>query len=140
MTRRAFGEAGWHVVIHHGGSQAEAEALAAELPSAECVQCDLADGDAAGAMAEALAGRLGDWRVLVNCAAIFREDTAQALDPALFAETMQVNAASPVRLAQIFLAKARAKGGRRETEFVRRFDAHRALRRGLLRLVASVAD
>ena len=34
----------------------------------------------------------------------------------------------------------RAKGGRRETEFVRLFDAHRPLRRALLKLVASVSD
>jgi len=34
----------------------------------------------------------------------------------------------------------RAKGGRRETDFVRRFDAHRPLRRALLKLVASVGD
>ena len=110
---RAFGEAGWHVAIHYGGSGAAAESLAEDLPSAECVQCDLADGDAAAAMAEALAGRLDDWRVLVNCAAIFREDSARRLDPALFAETMQVNAATPVRLTQAFLARARARGGRR---------------------------
>ena len=110
---RAFGRAGWHVAIHYGGSRAEAEALAAELPSAECVQCDLADGDAAAAMAEALAKRLGDWRVLVNCAAVFREDSAAALDPRTFAEAMAVNAEAPVRLAQAFLASARAGGGRR---------------------------
>ncbi len=114
---RAFGEAGWHVVIHFGGSRTEAEAVAAGLPSGECVHCDLADDDAAVAMAETLAGRLDDWRVLINCAAIFREDTAQALDPVLFAETMQVNAATPVRLAQTYLAKARARGGRRVIHF-----------------------
>ena len=95
----------------------EAEDLASSLPSAECVHCDLTDGDAAVAMAEALAERLEDWRVLVNCAAIFREDTAQTLDPALFIEAMQVNAATPVRIAQTFLAKARAQGGRRVIHF-----------------------
>ena len=112
-TSRAFGRAGWHVVIHYGGSRGEAEVLAAELPSAECVQCDLADGDAVAAMAESLAGKLGDWRVLVNCAAVFREDSAKALDPEIFAEAMAVNVAAPVRLAQAFLAHARAGGGRR---------------------------
>jgi hypothetical protein len=34
----------------------------------------------------------------------------------------------------------RAKGGRRETDFVRQFDGHRPLRRALLKLVASVSD
>lgn len=110
---QAFGRAGWHVVIHHKDSHDEAEALAAELASAECVQCDLGDIAAAGAMIETLAARLDDWRVLVNCAAVFREDTAQRLDPAVFAEAMTVNAAAPARMAQVFLARARAKGGRR---------------------------
>ncbi len=50
-----------------------------------------------------------------------------------------VEAWSPAERAGL-VKVVRAKGGRRETEFVRRFDAHRALRRGLLRLVASVAD
>lgn len=113
---RAFGQAGWHVVLHYGHSRDAAEALAAQLPSAECLACDLADGDAAVAMIEALARRLGDWRVLVNSAAVFREDSAQALDPAIFAEAMAVNAAAPTRMAQAFLAHARAKGGRRVIE------------------------
>jgi NAD(P)-dependent dehydrogenase (short-subunit alcohol dehydrogenase family) len=110
---RSFGEAGWHVVIHYGHSGDEAEALAATLPSAECVQCDLSDIETAAAMIETLAARLDDWRVLVNCAAVFREDTVRRLDPAIFAEAAIVNAAAPARMAQTFLAQARAKGGRR---------------------------
>jgi NAD(P)-dependent dehydrogenase (short-subunit alcohol dehydrogenase family) len=110
---RSFGKAGWHVVIHYGRSHTEAQALAAELPLAECVQCDLGDTAAAAAMVKALAARLGDWRVLVNSAAVFREDTAERLDPAVFAEALTVNAATPARMAQAFLAHARSAGGRR---------------------------
>ena len=110
---RAFGMAGWHVVIHHRDSHDEAEALAAALPSAEVVSCDLADGDAAVAMIEELAGRLDDWRVLVGNASVFRHDGTGQLDPAIFAEAMAVNAATPVRMAQAYLAQARANGGRR---------------------------
>ena len=66
---RAFGKAGWHVVVHYGSSRAEAEALVEQLPSAEAVQCDLEDGDAAVAMVETLANRLADWRALINSAA-----------------------------------------------------------------------
>jgi NAD(P)-dependent dehydrogenase (short-subunit alcohol dehydrogenase family) len=110
---RSFARAGWHVVIHYGRSRADAEALAAALPSAECVQCELADIEAAAAMIAALAARLNDWRVLVNCAAVFREDTVRRLDPAVFAEAATVNAATPARMAQAFLAHARARGGRR---------------------------
>ncbi len=109
----AFGRAGWHVVIHHRDSPDEAEALAQSLPSAEAVSCDLAQGDEAVALIASLALRLGDWRVLVNNASVFRHDTVEALDPAVFDEAMAVNAATPVRMAQAFLARAKARGGRR---------------------------
>ncbi|MBV1691762.1 SDR family oxidoreductase [Novosphingobium sp. G106] len=110
---RSFGLAGWHVVIHHKDSHDEAEALAAELPTAEVVQCDLGDIEASAAMIEVLTARLDDWRVLVNCAAVFHEDTVRRLDPAVFEEAVTVNAATPARMAQVFLAGAKAKGGRR---------------------------
>lgn len=115
---RAFAAAGWHVVIHCGGSRAAAEELAASLPSAEVVSCDLGDGEAALAMIADLAGRLDDWRMLVNCAAVFKPDTAQAIDHAVFAEAMTVNAETPTRMAQAFLASARARGGRRVIQFL----------------------
>ncbi|MGN6496775.1 MAG: SDR family oxidoreductase [Tsuneonella sp.] len=114
---RAFGAAGWHVVIHCRRSRDDAEALAAELPSAETVACDLADAEAASAMIETLAARLDDWRVLVNSAAVFEPDDASALDPAAFERAMRVNAATPARMAQAFLASARAIGGRRVIQF-----------------------
>jgi NAD(P)-dependent dehydrogenase (short-subunit alcohol dehydrogenase family) len=110
---RAFGEAGWHVVIHHRDSHDEADALAAALPSAEVVACDLADGDAAVAMIEALAARLPDWRALINNASVFHHDSIDHLDPAIFDEAVAVNAATPVRMTQAYFARAKAKGGRR---------------------------
>ena len=118
VLARAFGQAGWHVVIHVGHSPVAAQALASELPSAEVVQCDLLDGDAALAMIDDLAARLGDWRMLVNCAAVFNLDTANAIDHTVFAEAMTVNAETPTRMAQAFLAKAQAKGGRRVIQFL----------------------
>lgn len=110
---RAFGQAGWHVIIHYGRSRSEAEVLAASLPSAECVQWDLTDIEASAVMVEQLAARLDDWRVLINCAAVFRQDSARHLDATIFAEAATVNAATPARMAQAFLAHARARGGRR---------------------------
>jgi NAD(P)-dependent dehydrogenase (short-subunit alcohol dehydrogenase family) len=110
---RSFGAAGWHVVIHCSTSRDEAQALAASLPSAECVACDLADGNAAEAMIRDLAMRLPDWRVLVNNASTFAEDTTRHPDPAVFAHTMAVNAAAPARMARAYLGAARSKAGRR---------------------------
>ncbi|APE28386.1 SDR family oxidoreductase [Aurantiacibacter gangjinensis] len=108
-----FAEAGWHVVIHYNRSAEAAEALAAELPSAETAQCDLSDPDAGAAMVRDLAGRLDDWRCLINSASIFAPDDVTALDPRTNARSMQINAASPALLAQTFLANARSKAGRR---------------------------
>ncbi len=110
---RAFASAGWHVVIHYLGSDDEARALADSLPSAEIVQCDLSDGDAAVAMVEDLAARLPNWRVLVNNASIFPYDDATRLDPATNRSAMQINAESPTRMAQAFLRHARSSSGRR---------------------------
>lgn len=112
MARR-FSENGWHVVIHYRGSADAAEALAASLPSAETVQADLSDDGAAEAMIGQLAARLSDWRALLNSASVFEHDDAARVDPAIFTRAMRTNAAGPVLLAQAFLAKAQAPGGRR---------------------------
>ena len=110
---RRFAAGGWHVVIHCRNSGEEAEALASELPSAEVVCADLADGPGAVAMIERLAARLEDWRALVNSASVFRPDDVAALDPATFTEAMQVNAGTPAAMAQAFLRSARSSAGRR---------------------------
>ena len=110
---RHFGEAGWHVIIHYGGSREEAQALASALPSAEAVQCDLADGDAAVAMVEAIAAKHPDWRVLINSASVFDYDGVTKLDPVANIRAMQINAVTPARMAQAFLSHSQAESGRR---------------------------
>ncbi len=115
---RRFAAAGWHLVIHAGHSPEAAYALAATLPSAEVVQCDLLDGAAALTLIEDLAGRLDDWRMLINCAAVFNLDDAAAIDHGVFVEAMIVNAETPTRMAQAYLAKAKATGGRRVIQFL----------------------
>ena len=109
---RRFADAGWYVVIHYHSSQDAAESLASELSSAETVRCDLADGNAAVAMIESLAGRLEDWRALVNNASVFDEDDVTGLDPDTARDGYQVNAVTPARMAQGFLAKAKSETGR----------------------------
>jgi len=107
-----FAERGWHAVIHYGSSADAAEELARSLPSAETVQCDLADDEAASAMIRQLAGRLTDWRCLVNSASLFEYDDVTDLDPATYNRAMQVNALAPARMAQAFLAHAKSAEGR----------------------------
>lgn len=103
---RAFAAAGWHVVIHYRSSTAQADDLAASLPSAETISFDLADDDAAVAAIRDLANRLGDWRCLVNSASIFEYDGVTELDSTTYREAMQVNALAPARMAQTYLAHA----------------------------------
>jgi len=110
---RRFGAAGWHVVIHYHRSKADAQALADELDSAEIVQCELADCDAAVDMITRLAERLPDWRALVNSASVFRPDSVTALDIGINWEAMQVNACAPTEMAQAYLLQARSSAGRR---------------------------
>lgn len=113
----AFGNAGWHVVLHYGNSAREAEALAARLPSAETIHCDLTDSGASAHMVERLALKLNDWRVLVNCAAIFRPDDVTALDSATYDRSMAINAKTPIRMTQAFLRLARSHKGRTVIQF-----------------------
>jgi NAD(P)-dependent dehydrogenase (short-subunit alcohol dehydrogenase family) len=118
VLARRFAAEGWHVVIHAGHSPDAANELAATLRSAEVVEADLLDRDAVLAMIAGLATRLPDWRLLVNSAAVFKPDTAAAIDPVVFAEAMRVNAETPTAMAQAFLDKAQAKGGRRVIQFL----------------------
>ncbi|MGY6637077.1 MAG: SDR family oxidoreductase [Erythrobacter sp.] len=105
---RGFAAAGWHCVIHYRNSSTEADALAATLPSAETIACDLTEDTAALAMITDLAARLPDWRCLINSASVFDYDSVTRLDPATYHEAMQVNALSPARMAQGFLAQAQS--------------------------------
>ncbi|QUL39321.1 SDR family oxidoreductase [Erythrobacter sp. JK5] len=109
-TVRGFAGAGWHAVIHYNSSARPAEELAATLPSAETVQCDLSDSEAAANMIDNLAGRLSDWRCLINSASVFLYDDATELDLATNRATMQVNAISPAVMAQRYLSRARSNG------------------------------
>ncbi len=110
---RRFAEAGWHVVIHCNKSLEGAQKLAADLPSAQVAQCDLLDSDAAKDMVRNLAIELDDWRCLINSASIFDPDDVSAIDIETNRRAMQINAASPALLAQVFFADARSQAGRR---------------------------
>lgn len=103
---KGFAGAGWHVVIHHLSSDEEAVVLAKSLPSAETFQCDLSDDAAATRMVESIASNRPGFRCLINSASVFRYDDATNLDPETNREAMQVNALSPARMTQAFLAHA----------------------------------
>lgn len=114
---RGFAAAGWHVIIHYNTSVEPAQKLVAELPSAEAIGCDLGDTDAAVAMIAELCARHPALRVLVNCASRFEFDSVTALDTATNERAMVVNARTPARMAQAFLAGAQTPAGRCVIQF-----------------------
>jgi len=106
---RHFAQQGWHTVIHYNSSCDAARELAASLPSAETIGCNLDDGDSAEAMILDLAKRLEDWRALINSASVFRYDDATKIDPETNRQSMQINARAPARMAQAYLRCARSE-------------------------------
>lgn len=108
-----FATAGWHVVVHYNASGDAAKDLAASLPSAQTVRCDLSDAQAARAMIEQLASKLSDWRALINNASVFEADDVTKIDLETNHRAMHINAAIPALLAQSFFANAQTPSGRR---------------------------
>jgi NAD(P)-dependent dehydrogenase (short-subunit alcohol dehydrogenase family) len=101
---RALAADGWHVLIHHNRSAAEAEALAAET-GGSTVAADLADPGAAAAIIAALDG-LPPARLLVNNASRFALDSATDFTVAGWDAHLNVNLRAPALLSQAFAARA----------------------------------
>jgi NAD(P)-dependent dehydrogenase (short-subunit alcohol dehydrogenase family) len=106
----AAAAAGFDVVIHFNGSQAEAELAAAEAAAhgvkAALVQADLCDVIAAQKLMDRAVSALGaPLTALVNSASIFEHDRIESLEPVLFARAMQVNGLAPAILMQGFSAQ-----------------------------------
>jgi NAD(P)-dependent dehydrogenase (short-subunit alcohol dehydrogenase family) len=97
---RALAADGWHVLIHHHSSTAEAATLAEEL-GASRVQADLADPGAAEAIVAALEG-LPPPALLVNSAAGFELDQFDDFTAEQWDRHMVVNARAPALLTQAF--------------------------------------
>jgi NAD(P)-dependent dehydrogenase (short-subunit alcohol dehydrogenase family) len=96
---RALAADGWHLLIHHHRSHAEAEALAAELGNAATVRADLAEPDAAALVLAALDG-LPPARLLVNNASLFAYDGADDFTVDGWEAHQRVNLRGPALLAQ----------------------------------------
>ena len=102
---QALARAGWDLALHAHSESSFDPALAAELESLGAavhpLTADLADTDAVTRLpgeAMALAGRAP--ALLVNCAALFREDTIMTLSASALDEHLAVNLAAPVLLTQ----------------------------------------
>jgi NAD(P)-dependent dehydrogenase (short-subunit alcohol dehydrogenase family) len=102
---RALAADGWHVLIHYRNSQAEAEALAAEIGNAAIVRADLAD-PAAAKLILAAAEALPPLRLLVNNASVFAHDDIADFTAGSWAAHLDVNLRAPAFLSRAFAARA----------------------------------
>jgi len=102
---RALAADGWHVLIHYHESQAEAEALAAEVGNAATVRADLVDPAAADTIFAAAAG-LPPLRLLVNNASLFAHDDIADFTAESWAAHLDVNLRAPAFLSRAFAARA----------------------------------
>jgi NAD(P)-dependent dehydrogenase (short-subunit alcohol dehydrogenase family) len=102
---RALSRDGWHLLIHCRNSQAEAEALAAELGNARIVAADLASPAAAETILAAADG-LPPLGLLVNNASLFIHDSWQDFTAAQWDEHLGVNLRAPALLCQAFARRA----------------------------------
>ena len=107
---RALSADGWHLLIHYNASQAEAEALAAELGNASTVRAELAEPDAAERIMAGL-DRLPPARLLANNASRFVYDAAEDFSVAGWDVHQTVNLRAPALLSQAFAACAGEGGG-----------------------------
>ncbi|MBV8238677.1 MAG: SDR family oxidoreductase [Sphingomonas sp.] len=102
---RAVAAAGHRPVIHYGGSESDAAALAAETGAA-VVQGDLTDTAALPAMfARAVEAAGGVIDGLVNSASTFVYDRPEAIDHRLALRLHAINALAPSVLAQALAAQ-----------------------------------
>jgi NAD(P)-dependent dehydrogenase (short-subunit alcohol dehydrogenase family) len=102
---RALAADGWHVLIHHNRSAAEAEALAQEVGDAALVKADLVDPEAAAVILDA-AEALPPLRLLVNNASLFAHDDVRDFTAEGWAAHLDVNLRAPAFLSRDFAERA----------------------------------
>ncbi len=107
---RHLAEAGFDIALHasaasRDAAKAEAGRLADFGIATHVVIADLADAEACSAVIPE-ARALGPLRLLVNNAAIFEDDRADALDLAIWDRHFAINLRAPVILSHAFAAQA----------------------------------
>lgn len=111
---RAFAARGWRVLVHHGRSAAEAQALVAELRQAgtpaDTLAADLARPEEVATLVPRAAAVFGRLDALINNASLFEPDTGLDPDPALLAQQQQVNLNAPLLLTAALARHCRDRG------------------------------
>jgi NAD(P)-dependent dehydrogenase (short-subunit alcohol dehydrogenase family) len=100
----ALAQRGWHVAVHYGRSEAEAQATVREIEMlgqrAIAIGCDLANEAAVKTLLRRATAALGPITCVVNNASLFEFDDAAAFSVARLDAHMHANLAAPVLLAQ----------------------------------------
>jgi NAD(P)-dependent dehydrogenase (short-subunit alcohol dehydrogenase family) len=101
---------GYAVAIHHRGSEAEANAVKAEIEAAGgqavVVAADFADAGVAALLIDEACAAVGPLTLLVNNASLFEDDSIETLTAATWDAHMAANLRAPVLLAQAFARQA----------------------------------
>ena len=101
-----FAQNGWRVLIHYNKSETNAQCLAKQINefggSAETICFDLNQPDKIDNIIKELCINYPDLRVIINNAAIFEYDDANAADKQIFDAAMMVNCLSPILITQAF--------------------------------------
>jgi 3-oxoacyl-[acyl-carrier protein] reductase len=92
----ALGNKGARCVVNYvadaeGGNSADAEQVAAGIPGARAVECDVGDPDAVTAMMDKIGRELGGLDILVNNAGILRDRTIAKMSEDEWADVLRVN-------------------------------------------------
>jgi 3-oxoacyl-[acyl-carrier protein] reductase len=92
----AFGKHGARCVVNYvaddaGRNQAEADAVAASLPEALVLQCDVGDPAQVGDMLARVREKFGELDILVNNAGILRDRTIKKMSQAEWDSVLRVN-------------------------------------------------
>jgi 3-oxoacyl-[acyl-carrier protein] reductase len=92
----AFGKHGAHCVINYvaddpGRNQKDAEGVAAALPNAMLIQCDVSDPDETDAMLKTVNEKFGGLDILINNAGILRDRTIKKMSRAEWESVIRVN-------------------------------------------------
>jgi NAD(P)-dependent dehydrogenase (short-subunit alcohol dehydrogenase family) len=109
-------QAGCHVAVHYGRSEADARATEAQCRAlgvdAEALPADLGDPAAAAHLVAAVQRRFARLDVLVNNASVFGRMTLASFDVARWEQTLRVNLTAPLVLAHAARAALEEAGGR----------------------------
>lgn len=114
---KAYAAHGMRVVVHYKSSEAEANAVAAEIEAAggeaHVLQADVADSAQAVDLVERAAGKLGGLDVLVNNAgALVKRTPIAEVDDAFFDSVVDLNVRSVVMASKAALPHLKTSGGK----------------------------